>query len=150
MPRTLPYGAFNFLVDIADVNSGDEPLGGFSEANGLGTELTVAEYRNGNEKLNHVRKVVGLHKTSDVTLKRGVVNSQDLWTWIRTARRDPVAAQRTVKVTLRDEAGSEVQVWTLRQAVPMKYTGPNLNAKGSGDVAMEELVLAAEGIDFGE
>ena len=44
-------------------------LGGFSDVSGIGTEITVAEYRNGNEKENHVRKSPGVHKVGDVTLQ---------------------------------------------------------------------------------
>jgi phage tail-like protein len=146
--RIMPYGAFNFLVNLGGSLGPDEALGGFSDVSGLGTEITIAEYRNGNEKENHVRKLAGIHKVTDVTLKRGVVNSRDLWEWIQQTQREGPKAQRDVVITLRDEAGADVQSWKLRNVVPMKYTGPTLAAKGGGDVAMEELVLAAEGLDI--
>lgn len=147
--RTTPYGAFNFLVKIADVTANaEEPLGGFSDVSGISNEMTIAEYRNGNDKENHVRKVPGIHKVGDVTLKRGIVNSRDLWKWISDARRIGPEAKKEVVITLRDEAGRPVQSWKLRGVVPMKYTGPTLAAKGGGDVAMEELVLSAEGLDL--
>ena len=140
--RTAPYGAFNFIVNF----DGGEVFGGFSDVSGIGTELTVAEYRNGNEKENHVRKVAGVHKVSDVTLKRGIVDSSSLWEWIEKARTDGPAAQQTVTITLLDESQEAVQSWVLRGTIPMKYTGPTLAGKGGGDVAMEELVLSAEGL----
>lgn len=146
--RMTPYGAFNFLVNLNGPHGPDTPLGGFSDVSGLGLEITMAEYRNGNERENHVRKVPGMHKVSDVTLKRGIVNSGDLWEWIKQTRRSGPQARRDVVITLRDEAGDNVQSWTLRNVVPMKYTGPTLAAKGGGDVAMEELVLSSEGIDL--
>ena len=145
--RTTPYGAFNFLVNLNGPIGEDQPLGGFSDVSGLGTEITIAEYRNGNERPNHVRKIPGIHKVSDVTLKRGIVNSNDLWSWITQTRNEGVAAKRTVVITLRDEAGNAVQKWTLGNVVPMKYTGPTLAAKGGGDVAMEEMVLSAESLE---
>ena len=148
MARTTPYGAFNFTVDLQGFTPGPEaPLGGFSDVSGLSTEITMAEYRNGNEKENHVRKVPGIHKVGDVTLKRGIVNSTDLWTWITETRTTGVKAKRTVVITLRDEAGTPVQKWTLSGVAPMKYTGPTLAAKGGGDVAMEEIVLSVEGLE---
>ena len=146
--RTTPYGAFNFLVNLNGPNRPEDPLGGFSDVSGLNTEQTVSEYRNGNEPENHVRKVPGVHKVGDVTLKRGIVNSKDLWGWISQTRRFGVLAKRVVVITLRDESGKPVQSWTLRGVVPLKYTGPTLAAKGGGDVAMEELVLSAEGVEF--
>ena len=148
--RTHPYGAFNFIVNLNGPRGPEDPLGGFSDVSGIGTENTVAEYRNGNDPENHVRKVPGVHKVSDVTLKRGIVNSADLMEWIEQVRRTGVAGQRTVTITLRDEASQPVQTWTLRGVIPLKYTGPTLAAKGGGDVAMEELVLSAEAMVLGE
>lgn len=145
--RTTPYGAFNFLVNLNGPIGEDQPLGGFSDVSGLSNEITIAEYRNGNERPNHVRKVPGVHKVGDVTLKRGIVSSADLWAWINETRTNGVEAKRTVVITLRSEAGVPVQKWTLGGVIPMKYTGPTLAAKGGGDVAMEEIVLSSESLE---
>lgn len=141
--RTTPYGAFNYLVSF----DGGEIFGGFSDVSGIGSEVKIAEYRNGNEKENHVRKVAGTHTVADTTLKRGIVNSKSLWDWIRQTRTNGPAAQKTVTITLLDEAQNPVQSWVLRGVVPMKYSGPTLAGKGGGDVAMEEVVLSAQGIE---
>ena len=146
--RITPYGAFNFLVNLNGPVGPEEPLGGFSDVSGIGTEMTVAEYRNGNDRENHVRKVPGVHKVADVTLKRGIVNSKDLWEWIDDVRQRGVLGQRDVVITLRDEIGQDVQSWIMRGVVPLKYTGPTLAAKGGGDVAMEELVLSGEALEL--
>jgi phage tail-like protein len=142
--RDIPYGAFNYVVAF---NNG-ELHGGFSEVSGLGVELTVAEYRNGNDPENHVRKVVGMHKTSDVTLKRGIINSKLMWDWFKAAYTGGPQVKVNVKVTLLDEERKPVQSWLLRSAVPKSYKGPTLNGKGGDDVAVEELVLAAEGFEI--
>jgi len=141
--RTHPYGAFNFLVTI----DGADTLGGFSDVSGLSTEIAIAEYREGTDKPNHVRKVAGLHKMGDVTLKRGVIDSTQMWHWITEARNTGVAAQKNVVVNLLDEARNPVQRWLLRGVIPMKYSGPTLAAKG-GEVAMEELVLSCEALEI--
>jgi len=142
--RTTPYGAFNYLVNF----DGDELLGGFAEVSGIGTEITVAEYRNGNDKENHVRKLGGMHKVGDVTLKRGILDSKLLFDWITQARTQGPAAQKSVTITLLDESQAPVQAWVLRGVIPMKYSGPALAGKGGGDVAMEEIVLSAEGLEL--
>lgn len=142
--RTTPYGAFNYLVNF----DGDELLGGFAEVSGIGTEITVAEYRNGNDKENHVRKLGGVHKVGDVTLKRGILDSKLLFDWITQARTQGPAAQKSVTITLLDESQAPVQAWVLRGVIPMKYSGPALAGKGGGDVAMEEIVLSAEGLEL--
>lgn len=146
--RILPYAPFNFLVAIDGGRDPASILGGFAEVNGLSHEITIAEYRNGNERENHVRKVPGIHKIGDVTLKRGVINTSDFWAWIDVTRRTGPSGKRNVTITLRDEAGTPVQAWRLFNCIPMKYTGPTLNAKGGTDVAMEELVLSAEGMEI--
>jgi phage tail-like protein len=142
--RQTPYGAFNYIVNF----DGGEEFGGFSDVSGIGSEITIAEYRNGNEKENHVRKIPGIHKNSDITLKRGLINSKTLWDWIKQVRTEGVAAQKGVTVTLLDEARNPVQTWQFRGVVPMKYTGPTLAAKGGGDVAMEELTLSVQGLEI--
>ena len=139
--RTAPYRAFNFIVNF----DGGEIFGGFSDVSGIGTETTVGEYRRGNEKENHVRQVGGVHMLA-VTCKRGIVNSKTLREWITQARVAGPVAEKTVTITLLDESQAPVRSWVLRGVIPMKYTGPALAGKGGGDVAMEELVLSAEGL----
>jgi phage tail-like protein len=104
MSRQVPYGAFNFLVNF----EGSEIFGGFSDVSGIGSEITVAEFRYGNDKENHVRKVPGVHKVGDVTLKRGVINSESVWQWIRDVRSNGVNGQKNVSITLLDEARNPV------------------------------------------
>ena len=142
--RTTPYGAFNFVVSF----DGNELFGGFSDVSGIGNEIAIAEYRFGNDLENHVRKVAGVTKCDDVTLKRGILDSATLFDWMDAARTQGPDAQKTVKITLQDEAQNPVQSWLLRGVVPMKYTGPTLAAKGGGDVAMEEIVLSAEKMEL--
>lgn len=145
MARVDPYGAFNFVVKMDG-----QDVGGFSDVSGLTTELKLSEYREGNERENHVRKIPGMHTVGDVTLKRGIVNSHDFWAWIQQSRSPSgtrgATVKRTVVITLLDESGTPVQSWQLQQVIPMKYTGPTLAAKGGSDVAMEEIVLSAEGL----
>lgn len=146
--RIQPYSAFNFIVNLG-LRDPETPLGGFSDVSGLSTDIQVSEYRVGNSKENHVEKHPGLHKVGDVTLKRGIVNSSDLWKWVQEARLKGIEAQRDVVITLRDESQNPVQSWKLRGVVPLKYTGPTLAGKG-GDVAMEELVLSAQAFEISQ
>ena len=64
---------------------------GFQEVTGLNIEMTQAEYRNGNEKVNHVRKITGMYKVGDVTFKRGLIGAVDLFAWIDQARKGDAA-----------------------------------------------------------
>jgi len=148
--RDNPYGAFNFLVSLGgDQGDGAEGqvVGGFSDVSGLGTDIQYAEYRNGNERFNTVRKVPNTHTVDDVTLKRGLVGSADLFEWMKTVR-DGTADTRQVTITVLDEARNPVGTYKLRNAQPKKYTGPSLAAKGGGEVAMEELSFVCEGVEY--
>lgn len=144
--RDNPYGAFNFLVALG-TGAEETVVGGFSDVSGLGFEVSYSEYRNGNEKFNTVRKVPNTHKVDDVTLKRGLIGATDLFEWLKTVR-DGTPEVRQVSITLLDEARQPVATWTLRNAQPKKWTGPTLAAKGGGEVAMEELSLVHEGLEY--
>lgn len=148
--RDNPYGAFNYMVSLGgDQREGalGEIVGGFSDVTGLGLEVNYSEYRNGNELVNTTRKVPNTHKLDDVTLKRGLVGSPDLFNWLRGVR-DGTADARDISITLLDEARNPVATWRLHRTQPKKWTGPTLAAKGGGEVAMEELVLTHEGIEY--
>src|ERR1700712_4688977 len=103
--RNTPYGAYNFLVELSDGSTSTDAIGGFSDVSGIGTEITLMEYRQGNDKENHVRKVTGLYKASDVTLKRGIMGLTNFWDWVKATRTDP-QLKRSVYITLNDEVGT--------------------------------------------
>ncbi|MCX9158482.1 phage tail protein [Niveibacterium sp. 24ML] len=145
--RERPYVQFNFLVDLGDGNT-EGADAGFQEVSGIGMEVTVAEYRNGNERENSVRKITGLNKSTDVTLKRGVIGSLRLYNWLNEIRNGDQNAMRTVTIQLQNEDHTQVvQTWKLLRARIIKHTSGPMNAKGT-DVAMEELVLAYERLEM--
>ena len=147
--RDDPYGAFNFLVSIGGAQGDGAPgsiIGGFAEVSGLGMSIAYAEYRNGNEKVSTPRKIPGLTKVHDVTLKRGVVGSTDLFEWLRAVSQgtpDP----RTVTITLLDGDRNPVVTWRLRKAQPAAWNGPVLRSSDSA-LAFEELRLVCEGLEM--
>jgi phage tail-like protein len=151
--RDRPYSQFNFRVSWRPATDNEgESLdaqsieAGFQEVSGLGMEITVAEYRAGNDRNNEPIKITGMVKTPDITLKRGVIGRLDLYEWLHAVRRGAQNQLKTVTIELLTEDHEGVaQQWKLENARPMKYTGPSLNGKGN-DVAVEELVLATERI----
>jgi phage tail-like protein len=145
--RERPYAQFNFLVDLG-TGSTDGPQAGFQECSEIGMSVDVIEYRNGNEKENSVRKLTGLARYPDVTLKRGIIGSLDLYQWLNEIRNGNEAAYRTVTVRLMNEDHTTVaQEWKLLRARPVKHVSGPFNAKGT-DVAMEELTLAYERLEL--
>src|ERR1043165_3860221 len=145
--RDRPYVQFNFLVDLGTGNT-DGPEAGFQECTNIGMEVTVAEYRNGNEKENSVRKITGLNKATDVTMKRGVIGSLNLYNWLNDIRNGNQNALRTVTIQLQNEDHTAVvQTWKLMRARIIKHISGPMNAKGT-DVAMEELTLSYERLEM--
>ena len=145
--RDRPYVQFNFLVDLGDGNT-EGADAGFQEISGIGMEVTVSEYRTGNSRENSVMKITGMNKATDVTMKRGVIGSLNLYKWLDQIRNGDQNALRTVTIQLQNEDHSEtVQTWKLLRARITKHTSGPLNAKGT-DVAMEELVLAYERLEM--
>jgi len=145
--RERPYVQFNFLVDLGTGNT-NGPEAGFQECSNIGMEVTVAEYRNGNEKENSVRKITGLNKSTDVTLKRGVIGSLNLYQWLDDIRNGNQGALRNVTIQLQSEDHTAVvQTWKLMRARIIKHVSGPLNAKGT-DVAMEELTLSYERLEM--
>ena len=110
--------------------------------------VDVAEYRNGNDKENSVRKITGLNKATDVTLKRGVIGSLNLYQWLNQIRNGDAAGVRNVVIQLQNEDHTAVvMTWKLLRARIIKHTSGPFNAKGT-DVAMEEITLAYERLEL--
>jgi phage tail-like protein len=145
--RDRPYAQFNFLVDLG-TGSTDGPEAGFQECSEIGMTVDVVEYRNGNEKENAVRKLTGLSRVPDVTLKRGIIGSLNLYQWLDQIRNGDAGAYRTVLIHLLNEDHSAtVMTWKLHRARIVRHVSGPFNAKNSG-VAMEEMTLAYERLEL--
>jgi phage tail-like protein len=144
--RDDPYLAMNFLVAIPGVS--DDPStvrGGFSEVSGLGVEIEPVEYRTGNEDIT-VRKLPGLKKFTNLTLKRGIIGDPHLWNWVKSAM-DGAVIRSDLSIVLLNEAREPVMRWNVRRAWPCKWDGPALNAS-KNEVAIETLEICHEGIEL--
>jgi phage tail-like protein len=140
--RDRPYVQFNFEVELGDLRAG------FQECSNIGMEVTVAEYRTGDMRENSVQKITGMNKSTDVTLKRGVMGKLDLYQWLHEIRNGNQSAFKTVVIHLKSEDHSQdVLTWRLHRARIVKHVSGPLNAKGT-DVAMEELTLAYERLEM--
>jgi phage tail-like protein len=145
--RTNPYSQFNFTVDLG---LGTGIRAGFQECTGIGMEVAVAEYRTGADPTNNVRKVTGLNKATDVTLKRGAIGALDLYNWLSAIRDGSNNGIRNVTVGLMSEDRTNTEPvlkWRLLNARIIRYTSGPFNAKGN-DVAMEEMVLSYERLEM--
>jgi phage tail-like protein len=149
MPPVLrddPYAGYNFEVVITGVSDdGTAVRGSFAEASGLEVTIDPIEYRNGSEDIT-MRKVPGLKKFSNITLKRGVIGDLAFWNWVVEGMNGLV--RRTEgSVILLDENRREVMRWNFKRGWPCKWTGPGLNAKNN-EIAMETLEICHEGLEI--
>ena len=138
--ETDPLGAYNFLVEISGVN-----VAAFSEVSGLQSEIEVIEFRSGSDP-SHLRKIPGLRKFGSITLKRGLVRSDELWQWHKAAL-DGNVDRRSGSIILLEDDRQEALRWNFFEAWPSKYEGPLLRA-GSSEVAIETLTLVCERIEI--
>ena len=137
--RKDPYHGFRFIVQIDGITRG-----GFRECSGLDSSQDPVEYREGNEPLR-ARKLPGLNKSSNISLKRGMTDDKDLWTWRKKAI-DGKVDRKNGSIILMDDAGEEKIRWNYVDGWPTKWTGPTFNATAN-EVAIETMDIAHEGVE---
>lgn len=137
--RDDPFRSFNFLVEVDGVTTA-----GFSEVSGIMIETEPIEYRNGNENIT-VRKLPGIQKFGNITLKRGFTQDNALWEWRKTVL-DGKTERHSGSITLLNEAREATIRWNFREAWPSKLEGPTFNASNN-EVAIETLELVVEAVE---
>jgi phage tail-like protein len=155
MPNTLA-STFNFRISLTRSGSGSSPAqlgdGGFQECSGLQIEMDVQELQEGGRNDGVIRQV-GRGRYTNIVLKRGMLYGSGgavdgaIWRWIQDtlAGVRPVSRYDGVIQVLSGTSADVVATWTFTRGLPAKVVGPALNAK-TGDVAIEELTIAHEGL----
>jgi len=139
--RHDPFLSFNFAVEIDGII-----VSGFNDVSGLQAEIEVQEYREGGVN-EYIHKRAGPARyPSSLVLKRGITDSTQLWSWFCDVLQGNIQ-RKSLDVVLMDSSGADQRRWTLRNAYPVKWTGPELKAQSS-EVAIESLELAHEGLIF--
>jgi phage tail-like protein len=139
MPALYPLPVFSFNVEW-----GGQRVG-FSEVSGLTQENQPIEYRDGSFLEYSPIKMPGLRKFNNVTLKRGIVKSDnDFANWLSTVKLNTVE-RRDLVISLLNEEHQPVMVWKVHNAFPIKVEGPGLKATGN-EVAIESIEIAHEGL----
>jgi phage tail-like protein len=151
--RIDPLPSYNFyitLIDSANVLGtlfsvvSNYAVAGFSECSGLEASMEILDVRQGGNNV-YVHKFATRATYSNITLKHGVIYQyDDLWTWYY-AWVQGAGTRKDGLISLLDEGRNPLKVWKFSRAIPMKWTGPSLNATQS-NVAIETLELAHEGL----
>lgn len=137
--RNDPFTSFRFHVEIDGL-----VIGGVSEITGLQLETETEEYREGGVN-THVYKLPKVTRFPNLTLKRGLTYSDDLWKWYRSAVEGQIT-RKSGSIILLDSTGAEKQRWNFFQAYPVKWIGPDLKSDTSS-VAFETIELVHNGFN---
>ncbi len=146
MAINYPYRVFRYQVEMDGITRA-----GFSEVSGMSSTTDVVEYREGDDLRNTPRKLTGLTKFGNVTLRWGVTTDSDFLEWLYSVAPTNQAAptgmtRKDVTITLIDDKGSPGPSWQLINCWPTGYTVPDLNGLG-GEVAIQSLELCHEGLE---
>jgi phage tail-like protein len=149
---TVPLHVFRFQVDFVteDLNSGSAsgPVtasGAFSECTGLEATMEPKVIKEGGMNYG-VAQRAGPTSFATVVLKRGISTNGDLWSIFNGTTTGLYAPRMQVTINVFDIDGSAAIAWQLDRAMPIKYKFADLNARGGGEVGIEELHLVHEGL----
>ncbi len=141
--RVDPYRGFGFRVEIANMS---EAVAAFREVSGLTANTDVTEYRDGNSKDLHPKKLFGLRKYSNVIFKKGITDNNEIWLWYRQIV-NGIADRRNGSIVLLDEEHQDKLRWNFYEAWPCKLDFPTLNAT-TNEVAIVSLELCVEKLEM--
>jgi phage tail-like protein len=134
-----PIPKFHFQVDW-----GGSKIG-FTEVSGLDVETEVIEYRDGASPEYSKRKMPGMQKYSNITLKRGTfATDNEYFNWWNTVKLNTIE-RRDITISLLNENHEPVVVWKVKNAWPTKIQSTDLKAEGN-EVAIESMELVHEGL----
>jgi phage tail-like protein len=138
--RTDPYRNFRFKVEIDGIQTAS-----FAEATIPDTSTDSVDYREGTD-LPFQKKLSGLTKFGNITLKKGLTDSLDLYQWRKTVEdTGAIKARKNISLVLIDEEGNDKARWDIVEAWPTKYSPSGFSAKAN-EVVIETLEIVHEGI----
>jgi phage tail-like protein len=139
--RVDPFHGFNFRVELDNAT-----VAGFREVGGLSFNTDPVEYREGTDVPLHARKLTGLSKFANISLKRGFTPNKELWNWYKNVL-DGTPDRRSGSIVLQDELHADVLRWNFENGWICKWEGPALNAT-SNDVAIESIEICVERVEL--
>ncbi len=135
-----PILQYNFLLELEGLS---DAVAGFTEVSGINAETDIIEYREGSDTAT-VRKLPGLRKYGNITLKRGYTTNAELWDWRKTVL-DGLTQRKSGAIVMLNEAREPTLRWEFSEAWISKYEGPALNATAN-ETAVESIEIAVEDV----
>jgi phage tail-like protein len=137
--RLDPYLGYNFLVEVDGIL-----VGGFREVRGLEASIEVKEYAEGGEN-GYLHKLPGETRYPNLVLSRGLTDLDTMWVWFNDVSRGIIKRQN-ISILLLDQERLPAMWWDVKDALPIKWAGPQLDAGGGTEVATEAIELVHRGI----
>lgn len=131
--------AFRFYLEIAGILSGE-----FLECTGLSMEREVKEVVEGGVN-DFVHKLAGRTKWSNITLRRGISYSRDLWDWYCAGLYSGKVKRVNLSIILGNAELKKVKQWDVYDAFPVRWSGADLSTD-TLQVAIESLEIAHHGM----
>ena len=141
-----PLTNFRFLISIDNI-----VVAGFSEVSGLEKNIETEDYKEGgNDFIYKFPKGITFH---NLVLKKGLSDNDELWKWHQKisnaiSHQKPLGVlKKNITLVVLDEKRQKTQ-WTFifKNAYPVKWTGPTLNALGNS-IVIETLELVHQGFE---
>jgi len=145
--QTLPFISFNFSIEI-DVEGVSPTVcnAAFAECDGLEMTMEPKTIREGGNNGVQIR-LTGPVAYGQITLKRGMTASFDLWDWFDALITKPWLRSDAQIVLFAADGTTERVRYILKRCLPVKLKAPPLNAK-DGVIAIEEFQLAYESLQM--
>jgi phage tail-like protein len=136
-----PYRNFRFRVEIDSI-----AIAAFSECSIPESTTKDVDYREGTDQPTLTRKLSGRTTYGNITLKRGITDTLDLYNWQKSVQdMGAGGARKNISIVMVDETGQDKCRWNVSRAWPTKYESDQLKADGD-EVVLETLEIVHEGI----
>ncbi|MBO4419363.1 MAG: phage tail protein [Oscillospiraceae bacterium] len=142
-----PLKAFRFLVEV----EGDA-VGAFTQFSGIRMEIQTIQARSGND-IRGVQDIVPvMTRFEPVTLTKGVIGDNSFLNWIFAAAASVntgptgVRLRRTINVIALDDMGRRGVIWSLKDALPIRYELSPMDSSRS-EVLSESVTFAVLGME---
>lgn len=144
--RIIPFTSFNFKVLLTLKNDNNFLCkAAFSTCDGLEMSMEIKTIKEGGNNSGPIH-LIGPVSYGNLTLKRGMTDSFDLWDWFDKVKlRDVSGYYASGEVVMLSSERKEQAAFVLTGCLPVKLKAPTLDAK-EGMIAIEEMTIAYQSL----
>jgi phage tail-like protein len=146
MPNLLPLSSFNFTVETIIYKGAWICTSGFAECDGLEMTMEPKTIREGGNNARPIH-LPGKVSYGQLTLRRGMTTSRELWTWFDLAHESVALTKSRLRadsmIQVQSSDRSQSVRYLLTNCQPVRLKAPSMDAL-RGAIAIEEMQLAYE------